>query len=147
MAEEFYHKDLFNTVVDFSPDKDEKDDLIGPKAKADFNIFSFTDAVGARKKRDAWVLYQKALASGMSAEEIFWKVAWQVKTMLLAKNTTSSMESGQNAFVYKKAKENLKNFEEGELEKLSEDLVIGYHHARRGKTEIQTFLEKMLLSL
>ncbi len=147
MEPEFYHKNIFDVVVDadFAPEDEEM--LIGPKARAEFNIFAFTDAIGAKKKKDAWVLYQKALASGMVAEEIFWKVVWQVKSLLLAKRTNSSMESGQNAFVYQKAKSFLKNFKEGELENISESLVVGYHEARRGKGEIDTLIEKILLRL
>lgn len=147
MEGEFYHKNIFDEVVDrdFTPEEDE--DAIGPKARAEFNIFAFTDAIGAKKKKDAWVLYQKALASGMVAEEIFWKVVWQIKSLLLAKRTNSSMESGQNAFVYQKAKSFLKNFKDGELENISESLVVGYHNARRGKGEIEALIEKTLLNL
>ena len=64
--EEFYERNLFGEVVNAAPSKaEEEGELIGAKARADFNIFALTDAIGARKKRDAWVLYQKAMASGM----------------------------------------------------------------------------------
>lgn len=114
---------------------------------APFNIFSLTDAIGARKKRDAWVLYMKALASGLSPEEVFYKLQWQTKTMLLASKTKSAEEAGMKAFPYSKAKGFLKNFKPGELEKMSEELVRSYHAARRGEGEIETFVEKTLLRL
>lgn len=117
------------------------------RGKPDFNIFSLTDAIGSRNKKEAWVLYQKALASGMVAEEIFWKVMWTIKTMLLAKRTKTAEEAEMKTFPYNKAKSNLKNFKEGELEKISENLVIGYHNARRGIGEIDTLIEKILLGL
>ena len=120
---------------------------LSPAAKSPFNIFALTDAIGARKKRDAWVLYQKALASGMVAEEVFYKLVWHVRTMLIAKKTRSAEEADMKPFPYSKAKGFLKNFNEGELEKLSERLVVGYHVARRGDGEIETFVEKTLLSL
>jgi hypothetical protein len=146
--EEFYHQDLFGAVVDvdLSPDE-EKVDLVGTKPKSDFNIFSLTDAIGARNKREAWVLYQRALASGMVAEEIFWKVVWQIKTLLLANRTKSAEEAGMKAYPYSKAKSALKNFKTGEIEKISENLVIGYHQARRGEIEIDALIEKTLLNL
>ncbi|MCR4279298.1 MAG: hypothetical protein NUV78_01005 [Candidatus Zambryskibacteria bacterium] len=122
-------------------------DTIGPKARGEFNIFAFTDAIGSRNKKEAWVLYQKALASGMVAEEIFFKVFWQVKTMLLASRTKSAEEADMKAYPYSKAKGFLKNFKEGELEKFSEDLIKGYHEVRRGNEETETFVEKMLLKL
>lgn len=147
MKEEFYHKNIFNEVVDLNPTPMEEEDLLGPKARADFNIFALTDSIGTRNKKDAWVLYQKALASGMSAEEIFWKVVWYVKTLLTASRTKSAEEAGMKAYPYTKAKSSLKNFKEGELEKLSENLVVGYHKARRGEGEIDALIEKMLLSL
>jgi len=145
--EEFYHKDIFGHVVDLNLAEAEEEYSEIKDKKSDFNIFLLTDAIGARDKKNAWVLYQKALASGLVAEEIFWKVVWVVKTMLLAKRTKSAEEAEMKAFPYNRAKGNLKNFKEGELEKISEDLVVGYHNARRGIGEIGTLIEKTLLGL
>src|SRR3989344_8188381 len=91
--EEFYEKNLFGEIANVSFKIEEEENLIGPKARADFNIFALTDAIGARKKRDAWVLYQKALAAGMAPEEIFFKLVWQAKTMLVAGKTASAIEA------------------------------------------------------
>jgi len=143
---EMYGTNLFGEAV-VHPKIDEDEDLIGPKARAEFNIFALTDAIGARKKRDAWVLYQKALAAGMAPEEVFYKLVWQAKTMLIAKNTKSVAETEMKPFPYNKAKGFLKNFKEGEIEELSEALVTGYHQARRGEGEIETLVEKTLLKL
>lgn len=143
---ERYSSNLFGEKVDV-PETDDEADLIGPKARAEFNIFALTDAIGARKKRDAWVLYQKALASGMAPEEVFYKLVWQAKSMLIAQNTQSVAETDMKPFPYNKAKGFLKNFKPGEVEKMSEDLVIGYHRARRGEGEIETLVEKTLLRL
>jgi DNA polymerase III delta subunit len=142
----FYHKNIFDEVVDadFTAPDEEYAPLI--KKQNNFPIFSLTDAVGARNKKEAWIQYERALASGMAPEEVFWKVVWQIKNMLLASRTTEK-GSGLNPFVYKKAKASLKNFKEKELENLSEQLVVGYHQARRGEGDIETFLEKFLLSL
>src|SRR3989344_3812871 len=95
---------------------------------APFNIFALTDAIGARKKRDAWVLYQKALAQGLLPEDVFFRVLiWQVKSMLLASKTKGVSETDMKPFPYNKAKGFSKNFKDGEIEKLSEDLILGYH--------------------
>jgi DNA polymerase III delta subunit len=147
MSDDFYHKNIFGEVVDFdfSEEAEEADSL---KAKrSDFNIFSLTDAVGARNKKEAWSLYQKALASGLSAEEIFWKVFWIVKSMLTASRTKNYSETEMKEFPYKKAKQYAQNFSKEELEKLSETLVVGYHNARRGIGEIDSLIEKFVLSL
>lgn len=119
----------------------------GGQGGVGFNIFSLTDAIGARKKREAWMFYQKALASGMSAEEIFYKIFWQVKTMLLASRTKNAGEADMKDFPYNKAKSFLKNFSTHELQGLSANLVIGYHEIRRGKEEMETFIEKFVLGL
>lgn len=148
MIEEFYHKDIFGEVVDINlgeVDEDEKP-LVDKKGR-EFNIFALTDALGARNKKEAWTTYQKALAAGLSAEEIFFKIFWQVKSMLLASKTKNVSETDMKAFPYSRAKSFLKNFKPGELEKLSEDLVIGYHQARRGEGEMETLVEKIILDL
>lgn len=146
--EEFYHKDLFGAVVDLAPaEADEDEDMVGPKGRPDFNIWSFTDAMGTRNKKEAWILYQKAIASGLAPEEIFYKVVWQVKMLLLAKRTSTAKEAGMKDYPYSKAKGNLKKWKEGELENISEELVLGYHEARRGKGEIETLVERVILSL
>jgi len=148
MADEFYHKDIFGTVVDVNLGAIEEDEkpLLDKKGR-EFNIFALTDALGAKKKKEAWILYQKALAAGLSAEEVFFKIVWQVKSMLIASKTKSVAETDMKAFPYSKAKSFLKNFSTSELQNLSENLVIGYHQARIGKGEIETLVEKMLLSL
>lgn len=148
MTDEIYHKDLFGAVVDVNLSVVEEDEkLVGPTTRPDFNVFALTDAIGARDKRRAWTLYMQALAAGLVAEEVFFKVVWQVKSMLIASKTKSVAETDMKEFPYSKAKGFLKNWKDGELEKLSEDLVIGYQNARRGEGEMETFVEKTLLSL
>ena len=144
--EEFYHKDIFGTTVDISLGEEEESS-VGSKAKVDFNIFTLTDAFGARKKREAWVLYRQALSKGVSSEEVFWKLVWQVKTLLLADRTKNAEEADMKVFPYNKAKSFLKHWKKGELENLSENLVVGYHQTRLGKEEMETFIEKTILNL
>jgi DNA polymerase III delta subunit len=147
MEEEFYHKNIFGEEVDISfADPTEEKNPINKK-QGYFPGFAFTDAIGARDKKEAWIQFQRELASGLVAEQLFWSVAKQIKNLLLAKRTSSASEADLNPFVYKKLKANVNNFKEGELENLSEGLVLGYHQARRGKGEIEMLLEKMLLNL
>lgn len=118
-----------------------------PKSSSAFNIFALTNAIGARNKREAWMLYRKALASGMVPEEVFYKLVWQVKTMLVASRTRSVAETDMKPYPYDKAKRNLKNFKPGELEQISENLVKSYHELRRGHEDAETMVEKALLNL
>jgi len=148
---EYYHKDIFGSVVDIDLSMEEEisDEVKAAGAgRGDFAaIFAFTDAIADRKKKDAWVLYEKALASGMVPEQLFYKVMWIVKTLLTVMRTKSAEEAGMKTFPYNKARAALKNWKEGEVEKLSEELVEGYHKVRRGEGEMETMLEKILLSL
>jgi hypothetical protein len=136
--------DIFGGQVEVNLEEEE---ISVAKGRSEFNIFSLTDAIGARDKRQAWILYQKALASGLSAEEIFWRVAWIVKSMLLASKTKNYSETDMKEFPYRKAKGYASNFSPAELENLSEGIVVGYHKARRGIGEIETLIEKLILNL
>lgn len=148
MSDEFYHKDIFGAVVDIDlGEQEEEPEVSGPKKRQDFNVFSLTDAFGSRNKKEAWILYQKALSVGLSTEEVFFKIVWQVKSMLLVARTENIEETDMKAFPYNKAKSFLKNFKPGELERISESLVVGYILARQGKGEIETLIEKILLDL
>ncbi len=150
MSDNFFHKNIFGEVVDFDLNEPEEAafaEASASRRRSDFNIFSLTDAVGARNKKEAWSLYQKALASGLSAEEIFWKIFWITKSMMIASKTKNYTETEMKEFPYKKAKQYAGNFSKDELEKLSETLVVGYHNARRGIGEIDSLIEKLLLNL
>jgi hypothetical protein len=146
MAEEFYGVNLFGERVDVGLVEDKGVEVV-EKAGKEFNIFPLTDAIGERDKRKAWVVYEQALNSGLVADEIFWRVMWGVKALILTAKTSSAEESGLNPFVYKKCKSFLKNWKVEELENLSESLVVGYHNARRGIGEMETMIEKIILSL
>src|SRR3989344_8757951 len=100
--EEFYHQNIFGEVVDIdlAATEDEHEKPVLDKKGREFNIFALTDAFGARNKKDAWIIYQKALLAGLSAEEIFFKIIWQVKSMLIASRTKSVEETDMKAFPY-----------------------------------------------
>lgn len=146
---EFYHKDIFGEVVDleFGLDEEQTTTKAAGRNFEFSQIFAFTDAIGERKKKDSWVLYRKAVASGQVPEQLFYKAMWVVKTMLLAKRTKVYTETDMKEFPYKKAKGFLRNWPGEELEKLSESLVIGYHEVRRGSIEMEMMLERILLNL
>ncbi|HEY4528566.1 MAG TPA: hypothetical protein VJJ48_01945 [Candidatus Paceibacterota bacterium] len=144
---EMYEANLFGEKMEAGKHPVFEESLTPGVKEASFNIFAFTDAIGARKKRDAWVLYRKALSLGMVPEEMFYKFHWQLKSMMLASLTETPAEADMKPFPYNKAKGFLKNFQTSELRNLSTELVIGYHHARRGEGEIETLVEKMLLKL
>lgn len=146
MTEEFYGLNIFGEKVDFTPDQEEEEKKIVSKEN-EFNLFTLTDAIGERDKRKAWTIYRKAIASGLVPDEIFHRVYWGVRALLLASRCKSAEEAGLNPFVYKKSKSFLNNWKPIELEKLSEDFVLGFHRARRGEVDMGHMIEKILLKL
>ena len=112
-----------------------------------FNIFALTDALGERDRKKLWVLLQKAYFNGQIAEEIFWRLSWMVKTMLLASQTKTAEEAGMKEYPFKKAVLYAKNYRKEELINLSEQFIKLYHDNRRGITEFNLGLEKLVLSL
>lgn len=114
------------------------------KARAEFNMFSLTDALGRRDKKNLWLLYRDALKNG-AAEEIYGILWWQLKTMLIVKKSKTALESGLKPFVFSKAKDFLKNFTDNEIEKKAFDLVKIYHNSRRQSSELEINLEKWIL--
>lgn len=123
MDEEYYHKNIFGEVVDLDLQKLEEDESMTVDKKGkEFNTFPLADAFGSKDKRKAWILYQQALLAGVVADRIFFTLMWKLKSMMSFRRDES-------------------------LENLSLRMIIGYHQARRGEGEIETFLEKTILSL
>ncbi|HEC30432.1 MAG TPA: hypothetical protein ENI66_00245, partial [Candidatus Yonathbacteria bacterium] len=105
-----------------------------PKVKKEeFNIFSLTDAFGARDRKKLWVLLQKALRAGSSSEEIHGILFWQIKNILLVKGGGTPTSLGLNPFVLKKAQGFAQKFSDKEAHDTSKDLIHLYHRARRGE--------------
>ena len=116
------------------------------KKSEKFNIFALSDAFGGRKKKELWVLFQKAVNAGISPEEIHGTLFWVVKSIILSKNTNNAKEAGLNPFVFRKSASFAKNFDEKELKNIFSSLVSMYHDARRGGMELGVALEVFILS-
>jgi DNA polymerase III delta subunit len=115
-----------------------------PEVKG-FNVFSLTDALGRRDKKNLWVLYQKALMSGVEPEEMHGILLWQANAILSVKDESGLSSLKLNPFVLRKSLGFAKNFEKEEIVKLSRDLVDIYHEARRGEEDFGVSLEKFIL--
>lgn len=117
------------------------------KKKEEFNMFALTDAIGGRDRKKAWVLFQQAVAGGTSAENIHGTIFWGVKSMILAGGAKTAKEAGLNPFVFNKSVSFAKNFDDGELENISSQLITIHHEARRGGTNLGVALETFILSV
>lgn len=113
-------------------------------ADSKFNIFSITDAFGARDKKNTWVLMQKALRKGISSEEILNILIWQAKNLLAVSRSDEAKDTGLAPFVYNKSKSYAKNYKLEELENISRTFVSMFHESHLG-LELEPNLEKYLL--
>lgn len=116
------------------------------KKSPEFNLFALTDAFGSRDRANTWLIFQRALVAGISAEEIFWKLVWQVKTMLLV--ALDDEVKSLKPFVVQKARQFSRHFSPAELTQLSARLVNLYHETK--KEEGRDFgleLEYLLLTI
>ena len=111
----------------------------------EFNIFSLTDALGARDKKKLWSGYIKALRAGKAPEEIHGVLFFQVKAMLLARECDNAADAGMKQFPFQKAKRYAGNFSEDELTALSRSLITTYHNARRGEGDLEENLEQWVV--
>ncbi len=121
--------------------------LVKNDTRPAFNIFSLGDALGDRNKKDLWVLYQRAVFSGLSSEEICGTLLWSVKNMALMKSAKSGDDAGLNPFVAKKSRGFAEKYTAEEIARLSRGLVRVYHEAHRGGEPMEIGLERFILSL
>lgn len=117
------------------------------EGKPSFNIFSLGDALGERKKKDLWILYQEAQAHGIGPEEICGTFFWVVKNMALMKTARTGDDAGLNPFVAKKTRGFVKNYTDEEIVGLSRVLIAAYHEAHRGGEPMDIAIERFILSL
>lgn len=115
------------------------------KSVPQFNMFTLTDALGRRDRKNIWLLYRDCISRG-SAEEIYGILWWQLKTMLIVKKSKNVAESGLKPFVFNKTSDFLRNFKDSEIEDRAFGLVSLYHNSRRQSVELEVQLEKWILS-
>lgn len=119
----------------------------GLKKGEPFNMFALADAFGGRDRKGLWVLYQKALREDASGEELIGILFWQIKSMLVAREANNAEEAGLSPFVFQKSKRYNRNFKDGEVEGFAA-LILGlYHEAHRGEVDMETGLERFVLSV
>jgi len=116
------------------------------KVRDGFNIYALTDSFAERRKKDTWVLYQKALRSGVTPDEVLNVILWQVKNLLIVKNEPNLSDLKLNPFVLRKSLGFCQKFEFEELAKISESLLDISHRVRRGEGDVEILLEEFILS-
>jgi DNA polymerase III delta subunit len=110
-------------------------------------IFTITDKLLARNKKQLWVCFTDLLGQGIPAEEIHGVLFWAVKNMIIVARVDSQKESGLAPFSYSKALSGGRNYRLAELKKMSGDLVEMVHKVRNGDGEMEVMLEKWVLGV
>ncbi len=109
------------TKIEKKAEKTMMFDLVEKSLKSEYNAFALADAFGRGNKKEAWVLYRKAIDKGEAVEAIHGMIFWKVKTMIL------------------------NGISEKDLYPTLEKLIDIYHESRRGKYELETKLEEIIL--
>lgn len=113
--------------------------------KQSLNIFSITDGLVQKDKKNLWVSYIDLLRKGAGPEEIHGILFWQVKNMLLSTLANSQADTGLSPFVYKNALTGARNYKTEELKEMSSSLVDMTHGVRQGFGDLEIMLEKWIL--
>lgn len=119
------------------------------KSNASPSVFLLADALGRRKRKEAWTLLHKLVYAGISAEQIHGVLFWQIKTMLLIKKggDHAASQAGAKPFVVQKTKRFLKNYTEQELSQLLHEWTSAYHSVRSSGGNLGDKIERILLTI
>jgi DNA polymerase III delta subunit len=116
-------------------------------SKEEFNVFALADAVGQRDSFKAWSTYRQAVDNGIESESIIGTLFWQLKSMAVAATGNSAGETGLSPFLYSKAKRAAGNYSADELRALTDKFITLYHDGHRGKVDMESGVERILLAL
>tara|TARA_B100002051_G_scaffold276694_1_gene326990 strand:+ start:35884 stop:36585 length:702 start_codon:yes stop_codon:yes gene_type:complete len=111
------------------------------------NVFGAAEALAAKDRRSLWLAIADLRREGVPPEELIGILWWQLKSLRLAKQTSSAAEAGMKDFPYNKAKRALAKFTDGEVERLSQSLLELYHDGHAGVKEIDLALEEWCLKI
>jgi DNA polymerase III delta subunit len=125
-------------ILDFKVEK---------KDERKFNTFALGDALGMKDKKNLWILFAQARSMGLEGEEICGVLFWQIKNIILAQNTKTSVEAGVSEYPYKKAKSFSKVWNKDELQSSLLHLTKMYHDAHRGRGDFMNGLERWVLGV
>lgn len=113
------------------------------------NIFSITDTIGSRNKRNALILIDNYLKDGGVLLVLFATIATHMKNLIAVKNSpaASPSELGMNPFVKMKCTNQAKNFTVEELEALFDMVIDLDMKMKTGRIGQQEAIEVFVLSL
>lgn len=134
------YKDVFEEETESPKEKKER--------VFEYSPFALQDAIGERNVKKIWIEYQKLRLQGIVAEDIIHKMVSKVRDMS-AISQGASMEDLEikKDYPYNKSKRDLKNWKKEELKDFYEKLIDIYHSSRILSVDLDTGIEKIILSL
>ncbi|MEN9921166.1 MAG: hypothetical protein RLZZ517_144 [Candidatus Parcubacteria bacterium] len=116
------------------------------KIESKENIFTITNYLLARDKKNLWIEFQK-LKNSFAVEEIHGTLFWCFKNIVLVANSKSASETGLKPFVYSNTKKALEKYSKEEIENKFWQLTKILGDSRRGEGELEVLLEGWVLGL
>jgi hypothetical protein len=113
-----------------------------------YKPFALQDAVGEKSAKKAWIEYMKLRTGGILAEDLIFKITSKARDMLaIIKGATKEDLGIAKDYPYDKSKRDAKNWQEKSLVEFYTKLVETYHYSRTRGDDLDTNLEKLLLSI
>lgn len=113
--------------------------------KESFSPFALGEALLSKDKKKLWLVYQDALASGLTAQDILPPLIWQIKVLAIVTLGISQKDSGVSEYPYKKAKQASSHFSKDEILSLLAETTLLFHEIRLvayPKDRLELFLLK-----
>lgn len=116
------------------------------------DVFAACDAIFEGPGRRAWVALEDFFYRGGSAEELFWKLVWQAKNIVLVKRLSvagrnAASESELHPFVAKKSLRFGAKFEYAALSGWWEELIGSLHDSRLAGNDMRAVVERAAFRL
>jgi hypothetical protein len=113
-----------------------------------YSPFALQDAIGEKSAKGAWIEYEKLRISGIEPEDLVHKIVSKVRDMTAIIMGASKEDLGiQKDYPFNKSKRDAKNWKADELKNFYTKLTKIYHRSRMGDEELDTALEKIILSI
>jgi DNA polymerase III delta subunit len=113
--------------------------------KNKFNVFSITDAIIARDKKQSWILYQEALKNS-SPEEIAGIIFWAIKTLSLVVSSDKKDSSSINPYVLGKMKGKSNLWSQKEIDSFLHQLVLITNRSKSENFDLSISLERLIIN-
>lgn len=129
------------------------DELLGTTKEINSAMFDLTDAFASRDRKRAVWLFEKYQKIGIPTEDIFWRLSWQIKTLLTIKNLAGQpfseikKQTGFKEYPIKKALTAVAGFKKEELRKMFRNILTAYHRSRVGAVELDGSIYDFLIKL